>query len=201
MANRTTLGFRPDRNIDGGEVVLTKVQAVSNPSTGIFKYDCVVWTGAGWDLATAGTSNPVGSVCMGAEYRKADNKITKEPYLPAGSTYTEADGEDGVNWLWIVANPAATIFHAQVDEAIAETDMMLNYNFVVTSAGSTATGLGGHQLDATGRVATATFQWRVLRFAKNVLFDRTLANATVECMINGNAGLAGRVPALNTTGG
>lgn len=202
MANKTLLGFRPLRNINGMEIALTKVQAVSNPTTGIFKHDSVVWTGAGWDLATAGTSNPVGSICMGAEYRRSsDNKITKEPYLPSGTTYTEADGEDGVSWLWIVANPADTIFEAQVDEVIAETDMNLNYNFVATSAGSTVTGLSGQQLDATGRAITATLQFRVLRFVKNINNDRTLTNASVECMINGNAGAAGRVPSLNTTGG
>lgn len=197
MANKLIYGFRPSHTVSGDEIVIHREQVVSNNSAAIFKGDCAVWTGAGWDLATAGTSQAVGSVFMDFEYRKADGKITREPYLPAGTTYTEADGEDGCTYAQIVKNVHDVVFEVSVDAAIAETDLYLNYNMVATAAGSTVTGLSGQQLTATSRATTGTLQFRVLKFVKRVTNDRTLANALVFAMINLNTGLN---PALSTTG-
>ena len=197
MANKIIYGFRPSYTIDGSDIVIDRVQAVSNPSTGIFKYDPVLWTGANWDLATAGTSNPVGSIAMGAEYRKANQAITKEPYLPSGTTYTDLDGEDGCNYLDIVMNVQSVVFVASVNGVIAQTDLNLNFNGVATTTGSTVTGLGGWQLDTASRAVTGTLQFRVLRFVDSASNDRTLTNALVYCMINFTTGSN---PALSTTG-
>lgn len=197
MANPTITGFTPLCHIDGSDVVMERVQAISNPTTAIFHGDCVTPTTDGvWDLSTAGAGNYVGSVCLGAQYVKSDGKITKEKYLPAGTTYTAADGSDGCNYLFIVRNPMSVIFEAYVDEAIAQTDLNLNYAFAVSAAGSTVTGQSGHVLDATGRGTGATLQWRVLGFIRRPGLDRTLTNARVKCMLN----YCNYLPGLSTTG-
>lgn len=196
MANPTLTGFWPKYNLDGGDIVLRWVQVASAPATAIFKGDCVVHAGDGtWTLATAGAGNYVDSVAVGFRYVRADGKMTYEKYVPSGTAYTATDQTDGVIWMQIVANMQDVVFETTVDEAIALTDLNSNYA-IATNAGSTTTGLSGHVLDATGKGAGATLQWRVIDFVKRPGLDWTLTNPHVECMVN----YSHITPALSTTG-
>jgi hypothetical protein len=91
---------------------------------------------------------------------------------------------ENASYIYITDDVLKVQFLASVDEAIALTDLNLNYA-VVLGTGSTVTGLSAHELDATGRAVTATIPIRVKEFViGDPSSDVDLADAKVICQIN-----------------
>lgn len=196
MANVQLAGFQPESR-GGLTCELVRKRVLTNNTTAIFKGDALDSTGSGEIIVNATTNGDIYSVQWGgASYVSGGDRIERV-YLPATTLYTSS-GVDPANasYVYCVANNSTQVYLATVDEAIALTDMGLNY-VMVLGTGSTTSGLSGHELDATGRAVTATFPWRVLEFVTgDPKSDVDAADAKVRCMIN--AGI--REPALEPGG-
>lgn len=196
MANVQAAGFAPITK--GSQTAeLQRVRVLTNNTTAIFKGDAVV-AAAGGDFVVASAANTaVASVQWGGASYVSGSERLERKYLPATTLYTST-GVDPANasYIYIVKDTVNTEFEASVDEAIALTDLHINYQMVL-GTGSTTSGLSGHELDATSRLAgTTTFPWRVDRFIFDPKYDVDAADAHVGCYIN-----AGMIePALTTTG-
>lgn len=187
MPNLQFPGFAPAKKTTAGTIVYQRRHVATNNGTAIFLGDAVVPANTGaWVVASA-ANTAVGGVSMGASYvsngvRKADN------YLPAATTFS-GTAVDNENQSYIfVAKGQDLVFRASVDEAIAMTDLGINYQMVL-GTGSTTTGRSGHELDATSRGTTATLPWRVEEYVLgDPLVDPTAADAHVFCRINRGLG-------------
>jgi hypothetical protein len=115
--------------------------------------------------------------------------------LPAATRYsTSGVAPADASYVFGVEDMVNTRFRASVDEAIALTDVNLNYAMVLTV---TTTNFSKHELDATGRATTATIPWRMQDFViGDPKVDVTLADAHVICRANA----AERDPALERSG-
>lgn len=196
MANVQLPGFIPESR-GGMTPEMVRKRVLTNNTTAIFKGDALDSTGSGEIVVNATTNGDIYSVQWGgASYISGGDRIERK-HLPATTLYTST-GVDPANasYVYCVANLQSQVFNATVDEAIALTDMGLNY-VMVLGTGNTTSGLSGHELDATSRNTTATFPWRVLEFViGDPKSDPDAADAKVRCMIN--AGI--REPALEPGG-
>jgi len=196
MANVQVAGFHPISK--GSQTVeLVRKRVLTNNTTAIFKGDALDSTTAGDVIVTANTNTDIYSVQWGgASYLSNGDRIERK-YLPATTLYTSS-GVDPANasYVYCVDDMVSTKFKASVDEAIALTDLGINYQMVL-GAGSTTSGWSGHELDATSRNTTATLPWRVLDFViGDPKSDVDAADAHVVCIANaGN-----REPALEPGG-
>lgn len=196
MPNTQLAGFQPLAK--GAQTVeLVRKRVLTNNTTAIFKGDaCDLQTG-GDVIVTATADGEVYSVQWGGASYMSGQLRLERTYLPATTLYTST-GVDPVNasYVMCVDDMVNTKFVATVDEAIALTDLGLNYNMVL-GTGSTTTGWSGHEMDATSRGTTATNPWRGIDF---VLGDPTsdpdLADAKVVFLLNS----ARREPALEIGG-
>lgn len=185
MPNIQVAGLQPYRVLGGGQVSYTKARVLTNNTTAIFLYDTVVPVTTGdWVVTAVGTTY-VGNVACGCVYTDANGIRAERKYLPAATLYTSTGvAPDNASYIYIVDDVTRVQFKASVDEAIALTDLNLNYA-VVLGTGSTTTGLSGHELDATGRAVTATIPIRVKEFViGSPMSDPDAADATVICQIN-----------------
>jgi hypothetical protein len=185
MANTKVKGLQPYRVLGGGTVAYTRARVLTNNTTAIFLYDTVVpTTGGDWTVTATGTAY-VGNVSAGCVFTDATGVRKEAKYLPAATLYTSSGvAPDNASYIYICDDVLRVQFLASVDEAIALTDLNFNYA-VVLGAGSTVTGLSAHELDATGRAATATIPIRVKEFVINdPSSDVDAADAKVICQIN-----------------
>lgn len=198
MANIQVAGFQPYTK--GNQTVeLVRKRVLTNNTTAIFKGD-MVDNATGGDVIVSATANADNYSVQwgGASYVSGSERLERK-YLPATTLYTSS-GVDPANasYVYCVDDMVNTKFRASVDEAIALTDLGINYQ-VVLGTGSTTSGLSAHELDATSRNTTATFPWRVLDFAPICpphFVDIDAADAHVICVMNaGN-----REPALEPGG-
>lgn len=197
MANTQLGGFQPYTK--GNQTVeLVRKRVLTNNTDRICKGDAIDSVGGSGDVYAHTTeAGEVYSVQWGgASYVSGGERLERQA-LPAATTYTST-GVDPSNasYIYCVDDMVSTKFRASVDEAIALTDLGLNYAMVLTvGTGS----FSKHELDATGRAVTATIPWRVTDFAPLSLpqfNDIDAADAHVICQVN--AGL--REPALELSG-
>jgi hypothetical protein len=196
MANVQLPGFIP--NSKGGMTVeCERKRVLTNNTTAIFKGDLVDNTTAGDLIVLADLNQDMYSVQWGGASYVSGSERLERRHLPAATLYTSS-GVDPVNasYIYTICGLPSQEFKASIDEAIVLADIGLNYK-VVLGAGSTASGLSGHELDATSPASTATFPVRVLDFIKgDPKSDPDSADAHVRCMVNaGN-----REPALEPGG-
>lgn len=196
MANVQVAGFQPVSK--GAQTVeLVRKRVLTNNTTAIFKGDALDSTSSGDVIVTATADGEVYSVQWGgASYMSGNDRIERK-YLPAATLYTSS-GVDPVNasYVYAVDDMVNTKFKASVDEAIALTDLGINYQMVL-GTGSTTSGLSGHELDATSRGTTATHPWRVVDFViGDPKSDEDAADAHVICVANAGR----REPALEPGG-
>ncbi len=186
MANTALKGFAPYLVKGGGPVTYRRGRVLTNNTTAIFLGDCVVRAATGDYVVMATGTTAVESVQYGgcAFTNSAGTRVFGK-FLPAATLYTSTGVyPDNASYIWFVDNVVNTAFTASVDAAIALTDLNLNYAVTLT-AGSTATGLSGHVLTATGRAVTATIPWRVEEFVfGSPINDVDLINAAVVCYVN-----------------
>ena len=171
MANvNAPFGLRPVKKLNSG-VNNAGVNAYYIPSsygTALFIGDVVVKTGTantaaflGMDAGTlpeinkitAGTGNACTGVIVGFSVLQTDQS---KAYNPAS---TER--------IAYVLDDIGTEFEVQDDGsgALAAVDVGTNFNLIITTAGSTVTGLSGTMLNATSTATTATLQLTILRLA------------------------------------
>jgi hypothetical protein len=176
---------------------MVRKRVLTNNTTAIFKGDACDMAATGDVIVTATTNASFFSVQWGgASYIVSGDRIERK-HLPAATTYTSS-GVDPLNasYVYCVAQMQDQEFRASVDEAIALTDLNLNYQMVL-GTGSTTYGTSGHELDATSRGTTVTLPWRVMDFLLgDPKSDPDSADATVICMANAGR----REPALELGG-
>lgn len=184
MANVQLAGFHP--HTKGSQTcLLVRKRVLTNNTTAIFKGDACDATSGGDVIVTATANAALFSVQWGgASYISGGDRLERK-YLPATTTYTSSGVDPGnASYVYCVAQMQNQEFLATVDEAIALTDLDLNYQMVL-GTGSTTSGWSGHELDATSRGTTATFPWRVMDFVLgDPKSDPDLADAKVVCMAN-----------------
>lgn len=185
MANLQVTGFIPHRVIGGGTIQYRRQRVLTNNTTAIFKYDAVKAVSTGDYLVASATNTAAASVSIGATYTNSVGVRIEDEYLPAATLYTSSGvNPPNASFIIVVDNEVQTEFRASVDEAIALTDLDINYQMVL-GTGSTTTKLSGHELDATSRGTTATLPWRVTQFVLNSPeVDVDAADAHVFCRIN-----------------
>lgn len=189
MANVQRPGFLPAQTA-GTDFTFTRFPAGSAASA-IRKGDAVTWATAAMALS-ASAATAVAGASLGASYKNADGERYDSPTLPS-TTFSGTDvfAEDR-NWIYL-PDDVNTVYVASCDEAIAWTDVNLNYQMVL---GSTTSVYSDHELDATSRGTTATLPWRVTGFVDTPSSDADAADAAVYCKVN--AGF--NSPALTVTG-
>lgn len=195
MANVQIAGFQP-RFKGGQTVALVRRRVLTNNTDRIAMYDALDNVSDGNVIAHTTEAGEVFSVMGGpASYIASGQRIERNA-LPAATLYTSTGiNPANASYIMCVEDTVATQFTASVDEAIALTDIGINYNMVLT----VATGdFSLHELDATSRGTTATLGFRVMEF---VIGDPTSnpdeADAKVVCMVNAGK----REPALEADNG
>lgn len=185
MANTAVKGLQPYAVKGGGSITYRRGRVLTNNTTAIFMYDAVVRVNTGDYVVQSTGTTATESSAAGAVYTDAAGTRREAKYLPAATLYTSSGvAPDNASYIYLVDNVVNTSFRASVDAAIALTDLNLNYA-ITLSAGSTTTGLSGHELTATGRAATATIPIRVENFIiGDPLNDVDAAHASVVCYIN-----------------
>jgi hypothetical protein len=195
MANVQVAGFQP-RFKGAQTVALVRRRVLTNNTDPIAMYDALDNVSDGNVIAHTTEAGEVFSVMAGpASYISSGQRIERNK-LPAATTYTSTGiNPANASYVMCVEDTVATQFTASVDEAIALTDIGINYNMVLT----VATGdFSLHELDATSRGTTATLGFRVMEFViGDPTSDPDAADAKVICMVNAGK----REPALEPDNG
>ncbi len=170
MANvNAPFGLRPVKKLNSG-VNSAGVNAYYVPSTygtALFIGDVVVKTGTantaafqGMDAGTLPEINKItagtGNACTGVIVGFGVSTDQSKAYNPAS---TER--------IVYVLDDVGTEFEVMDDGsgALAAVDVGTNFNLIITTAGSTTSGLSGTMLNATSTATTATLQLTLLRLA------------------------------------
>lgn len=196
MANIQHPGFYPARVYGGnGTITYARRRTLSNNTNAISLQDAVIRDSSGDTIRAATANVAVDSVAMGVSYVTSANGRQGAKALPAATTYSGSivDPVDA-SYVFVVENPVNVLFRCSVDEAIAMTDLGINYAMVL---GSAVNGISGHELDATGRDTTNTLPWRVTGFVFTPDNDVDSADAHVLALVN--AGMT--EPALSASTG
>lgn len=146
---------------------LIACQVATNYGTALFKGDPVARVSDG-SVAQAAAGANIFGVVAGVKYRNADGVLVEKDYVPASTTYTP----DILRTIvYVIPATPFTIFEVDADDgssittvANARAIVWENCDHIFTTAGSTATGLSGCQLDISTH-ATTSSGWRVLDLA------------------------------------
>lgn len=194
MANIQYPGFLPVSH-GSGTVECVRKLVLSNNTDRIAKGDAIDATTAGDVIAHTTEDGEVYSVMLLGSYVASGERLERT-FVPAATTYSgTAVNNERATYIHVVEDIVNTRFRASCDEALALTDLDLNYAMVLT----VATGnFSLHEVDATGRAVTATLPWRAEDFIiGDPKVDPTLADAHLLWRVNaGN----GRNPALEIGG-
>lgn len=182
MANVQQAGFQPLKRIGGGFVTYRRERVLTNNTTAIALNDAVIQVSTGDVVVCATGTTLISSVSAGVSYIDANASRVGANKLPAATLYTSS-GVDPYNatYISVVDDCTDVVFRASVDEAIALTDLNLNYAIVL---GANVNGISQHELDATGRAVTATIPIRVTGFVISGDNDPDAADASVYCVVN-----------------
>lgn len=182
MANIQIAGFQPHRKSGGGRISYRRARVLTNNTLAINLYDAVVIGSAGDTTQAATTTTAVSSISGGASYVDATGARIGAKGLPAATLYTSTGvAPENASYVFVVDNSLEVDYLCSVDEAIALTDLNLNYAFV---AGTGTNGISAQELDATGRNTTATIPFRVQDFVIAGDSDPDAADAHVLAKIN-----------------
>jgi len=121
--------------------------------------------------ARAETGDPIAGIVVGWEYQP---DTLGDLYCRSGNVVYIADTRDLVLEAQTVSN------------GLAVTDVGLNVNFVVTSAGSTTTGESGFEIDDATEATTNTLDLRIHSLVNRDDNDIALANMKVLVTVNRN---------------
>ncbi len=197
MANTQVAGFQPYSK--GNQTVeLVRKRVLTNNTDRICKFDAIDnAAGTGDVYAHTTEAGEVYSVMGGgASYVDTTGRVERLA-LPAATLYTSSGVDpENASYIYCVDDMVNTKFKASIDEAVALTDLGINFQMVLT------VGTGSyskHELDATSKAVTATIPWRFLDFAPLDLprfNDPDAADAHVICLANAGT----REPALEGSG-
>jgi hypothetical protein len=197
MANVQHPGFFPARRYGGaGTITYARRRTLTNNTNAINLQDAVIIDANGDTIRAATGTIAVDSIAMGVSYLDANSQRVGAKNLPATTLYTST-GVDPANasYTFVVENPANVVLRCSVDEAIAMTDLNLNYAIVLSN--TAVNGISQQELDATGRATTNTLPIRVLEFVFAGDNDVDAADAHVYATIN--AGMS--TPSLSASTG
>lgn len=179
-------GFKPLRHKHATIIPVNRYIIANDESNDLFIGDPVVRSGTTETsgefegipivtIATAGTGNAVTGILAGFRY------------LPDLSlNYYDASSISVAVECWVYDDPY-TIFIAQEDSVggnLAATAIGINANIVLDTAGDTATGVSGAEIDSSGTATTSTLQLRLLSLHKDVDGNDFGSNAIYEVLIN-----------------
>jgi len=194
MANVQHPGFLPVSH--GSETVeCVRKLVLTNNTDRIAKGDAIDATASGDVIAHTTEDGEVYSVMMLGSY-VANGERLERTFVPAATTYSgTAVNNERATYIHVVEDIVNTRFRASIDEAVALTDLNLNFAMVLTVA---TENFSLHEVDATGKNTTATLPWRLEDFIiGDPKVDPTAADA--HCLFRVNAG-NGRNPALEIGG-
>lgn len=184
MANVQHPGFLPARRYgSAGAITYARRRNLSNNTNAISMRDAVIIDGNGDTLRAATGTIAIDTIAMGVSYVNANSERVGAKALPASTTYSGSTVDPlNASYVFVVEDPSTTLFRCSVDEAIAMTDLNLNYAIVL---GNTAVnGMSMQELDATGRATTNTIPMRVLEFIFSGDNDVDAADAHVLATVN-----------------
>lgn len=206
MANADSpFGFRPIRHRNGaaynGSTNPYFIKDTSNQA--LFIGDPVIWNGTAntakvqvpgagdFEIATlpeivratAGTTNKILGVIVGFA---ADPTALENQYRL-----------NATERVALVCDDPDVIFEIQADSAtdLGATAVGANFDFVLTHAGSTVTGLSGAELDGSQEAQTAAHQLIIVRAINRADNDPTLTHANWEVMISNHSLVTGMAAA------
>ena len=183
MANTARVsGFHPIGHMLSGPVHGRVTRMAATDSNSMFVGDIVKFDGTastdnflrGITKITATSDIPAG-VVVGFEPLRSN--------LNLGSSYKEANGTDRVV---LVSDDPNTLYWANCTVALDTLDVGLNIS-VITTAGSTTTGISSMELDGDTEATTATLICRIVGFLEAEDNDPILANSKVVVRFNRHA--------------
>ena len=160
-------GFRPINEVSGTPYAgaTRKLPIASGYGTNIFYGSIVIINATGTielctDIGSAGDPFPAGTigVFMGCSYTDSTMGFVNRQYWPTGTVASDA--------LAFIVDDPNTLFQAQANGAVTQTDLGQNTHFAAvqsTSTGSTATGNSNTALTAT-TATTSGFAFRIVDF-------------------------------------
>ena len=143
---------------------LLPCQVATNYGTALFKGDPVARALDGSITQAAAAANIFGIVA-GVKYRNADGQLVEKDYLPANTTYST---DQFRSIVYVIPATPFTIFEIDANDGTSITTVAAaralpweNCDHVFTTAGNTATGMSGVQLNISTHNTTA-LQWRIV---------------------------------------
>lgn len=146
MANTNgAYGLKPLRHLSGGCIRMSEYSIASAYDTNVFTGDPVEMTGTGKNIALAAADNADSiGVFAGCRYVDASGQVQNSQYWPADTVATEI--------VAFVYDDPQIVYSAQsTTVAAADIGQLADWD---GTAGNTATGNSGNQVDGTSYAAT-----------------------------------------------
>ena len=181
MANSDTpYGFKPTGKMYG----LEPFEVDASNATAFFRGDAVNAEADGnVGPAAAGATSIIGA-CVGS------NAVS---YTTKASLAASTAGTVMCAWhpdqIYLV--------QTQTGDTVAQTMLFSNQDHVA-GAGSTVTGLSGHELNTGTQTTTNGGSWKVIGFLRSEDNDTTAANAKAKAILNTGEGLLKLITGLDT---
>jgi hypothetical protein len=181
MANQdAAFGLRPVKRIGGTPFTggQSRYRIAANYGTSIFQGDMVAQvTGGGVEIHADGGTVPIVGVFNGCMFTDpTSGEQTFSAFYPASTNASDIIA-------FIIDDPMA-IFEIQANAAFPIADLLGNFDIVYTTAGSTASGISGAELDVATGATTAGLPLKVIDISEDPEnSDVSTANTNVYCVI------------------
>ena len=181
MANQdAAFGLRPVKRIGGTPFTggQSRYRIAANYGTSIFQGDMVAQvTGGGVEIHADGGTVPIVGVFNGCMFTDpTSGEQTFSAFYPASTNASDIIA-------FIIDDPMA-IFEIQANAAFPIADLLGNFDIVYTTAGSTASGIYGAELDVATGATTAGLPLKVIDIYEDPEnSDVSTANTNVYCVI------------------
>lgn len=194
MSATAPFGFRPVRHTDGSCWNGQTIACVPASGTAIFVGDVLEFNGsastgtiAGIDTEGLPTAIRCTATAVGQKIAGVVVGFSPDPNA-LGQKHMGAAAAD-VRIAYVAPATPNTVFEVTADEGTAQVDaadIMLN-TALVTTAGSTTTGISGMKIDGNAVATTATLPVRIIGMSKRVgnsLNTATVATASGGCVFD-----------------
>jgi hypothetical protein len=185
MANiNAPSGLRAVRHMMGGVVRANQYAIAPGLASNIFTGDPVktdqtgVGAGTGKAITVCGATDVAVGVFYGCQYQEADGNIVFRRYWPSGQTTLT----NSAITAYVYDDPHI-LFEIQASGSFAATNVGSEAPYLLTTAGSTATGQSGAQLDSGNYTTSGTSNLKIIELA-NRSDNAYGTNAKVLVLIN-----------------
>ena len=164
MANKdAAFGMRPVKMIGGAPYTggQSRYRIAANYDTAIFQGDMVAQvTGGGVEVHADGGTVPIVGVFNGCQYTDPTSGEQKySNYYPASTNASDI--------IAFIIDDPMVIFEIQCNAAFPVADLLGNFDFVYTSAGSTTTGMSGAELNVSDGATTANLALKCIDISED----------------------------------